>query len=86
MTKAAVFPDPDCACPMRLRGGFARMRGRASSWMADGRSNPISKIASRRCFGKSSSWNVRAEDRWEDASDCTTWRRSCLFSYNSVEC
>jgi len=80
MAKAAVFPEPDCACPIMLRGGFARMRGRASSWIAEGRSNPISKIASRRYLGRLSSWNVRAEDRWEDASDCMTRRRSCLFS------
>jgi hypothetical protein len=65
---------------MRLRGGLARMRGRASSWMADGRSNPISKMASRRYFGRSSSWNVRAEDRCEDVSDCMTLRLFCLFS------
>ena len=81
MTNAAVFPEPDCACPMRLRGGLARMRGRASSWMADGLSNPISKIASRRYCGRSSSWNVRAEDKWEDVSDCITLRVFCLFSY-----
>ena len=80
MTKAAVLPDPDWACPMMLRGGLARMRGRASSWMADGRSNPISKIASRRCLGRLSSWKVLAEDRWDDASACMTLKRSCLFS------
>lgn len=80
MTKAAVLPDPDCAWPMRLRGGVASILGSASSWMADGRSNPISKMASRRYLGKLSSWNVLADERCDVASDWITFSLSFRFS------
>mmetsp|Transcript_12864 Transcript_12864/g.25740 ORF Transcript_12864/g.25740 Transcript_12864/m.25740 type:complete len:223 (+) Transcript_12864:818-1486(+) len=76
MTNAAVFPEPDWACPMRFRGGLARTRGRASSWMAEGLSKPIVKTASRRWAGRFSSWNVFAEVRWEPSWAWMTFSRS----------
>lgn len=53
MIKAVVFPFPDWACPIKLRGlSLFKLRGRASSCMADGRSNPISRRDWRRWDGR----------------------------------
>ena len=40
-TNAAVFPVPLCDCAMKFLGGSAKSRGRARSWIFEGRLNPM---------------------------------------------
>jgi hypothetical protein len=79
--KAAVLPEPDWACPITFRGGSARIRGRASSWIALGRSNPMAKMASSRYGGRLRSWKVLALDRCEAASLWITLSLSLAVSF-----
>ena len=40
-TNAAVLPVPLCDCAMKFCGGSAKSRGRARSWIFEGRLNPM---------------------------------------------
>mmetsp|Transcript_15975 Transcript_15975/g.23507 ORF Transcript_15975/g.23507 Transcript_15975/m.23507 type:complete len:358 (-) Transcript_15975:276-1349(-) len=80
---AAVFPLPLCACPIRFWGGLARIMGRATSWICDGRSNPMVYTPFSSTSGMFSSLKVLAENRCEFGSLWIT-RMCFLRSLGSV--